>query len=84
MSIDLNASKNYINGLIVNGNLIVEGKLYLCRKISECPQELLNTTNNNIVYNSNTTFKGDLFIHPNNTFKITGNIKSNGFMNTFK
>ena len=84
MTIDLNADKNYINGLEVQGNLIVEGKLYLIGRIDNCPEELLNTSNQNIVYNDTVTFKGDLFIHPTGKFKIAGSIDSKGFMNVFK
>lgn len=84
MSIDLSAEKNFIKGLQVNGDLIVTGKLFMCRKIEECPEELINTTNENIVFNDTVTFTGDLFIHPSGQFVVTGQIKSNGFMNTFK
>ena len=84
MTIDLNADKNYINGLEVQGNLIVEGKLYLIGRIDNCPEELLNTSNQNIVYNDTVTFKGDLFIHLTGKFKIAGSIDSKGFMNIFK
>lgn len=84
MTIDLNADKNYINGLEVQGNLIVEGKLYLIGRIDDCPDELLNTSNINIIYNNTVTFKGDLFIHPGGQFKITGSIDSKGFLNKFK
>ena len=81
MTIDLNAAQNYINGLTVNGDLQVEGRLYLIGGIQNCPPELINTNNKNIVYNNSVIFKGDLFIHPSGEFKISGHVDSNGFMN---
>jgi len=76
--IDLNLN-NYINGLVVYGNLIVYGTLYTYRKIDNIPDELKNTKNNNIQYNGDVIFENDLHIHPDNVLTVSGDIISNNF-----
>ena len=80
-NLDLNADKNYINGLIVNGNLIIYGTLYTYRNIYDIPTELQNTLNKNIKYDSDTIFEGDLYIHPTGVLNISGDIISNKSIN---
>ena len=72
-------SNNYINGLVVYGNLIVYGTLYTYRKIDNIPDELKNTKNNNIQYNGDVIFENDLHIHPDNVLTVSGDIISNNF-----
>lgn len=72
-------SNNYINGLIVYGNLIVYGTLYTYRKKDNIPDELKNTQHNNIQYNGDVIFENDLHIHPDNVLTVSGDIISNNF-----
>jgi len=72
-------SNNYINGLIVYGNLIVYGTLYTYRKKDNIPNELKNTQHNNIQYNGDVIFENDLHIHPDNVLTVSGDIISNNF-----
>lgn len=76
--IDLD-SDNYINGLVVYGNLIVYGTLFTYRKIDNIPDELKNTKNNNIQYDGDVIFENDLHIHPENVLTVSGDIISNNF-----
>ena len=78
LDIDLE-SNNYINGLIVYGNLIVYGTLYTYRKKDNIPDELKNTQHNNIQYNGDVIFENDLHIHPDNVLTVSGDIISNNF-----
>jgi hypothetical protein len=82
-NIKLDDRDNYINGLKVNGNLIVHGTLFLPRNTNNCPNELLNTDHRNIELNT-CTFEGNLHIHPISNLEVTGRIISNNFQNQYE
>lgn len=66
----------YINGLTITGNLVVEGTLFMAHDNTDCPSELLETNNKDVVYDKDTTFKGNLHILPKSNVSITGTIIS--------
>jgi hypothetical protein len=82
-NIKLDDKDNYINGLKINGNLVVDGTLFLPRNANNCPNELLNTVHQNIELNA-CTFEGNLHIHPKSNLEVTGRIISNNFQNQYK
>lgn len=66
----------YINGLTITGNLVVEGTLFMAHDNTDCPSELLETNNKDVVYEKDTTFEGNLHILPKSIVSITGTIIS--------
>ena len=54
----------YINGLTITGNLVVKGTLFMAHDNTDCPSELLETNNKDVVYEKDTTFEGNLHILP--------------------
>tara|TARA_B100000575_G_C23137730_1_gene661349 strand:+ start:3904 stop:4167 length:264 start_codon:yes stop_codon:yes gene_type:complete len=81
--IDLNSPIVYINGLTVNGNLTVEGTLYMARFCKFCPNDVHETIHRDIVYDSDVVFKGDLHLAPKGKINIKGTIKSGNFRNCY-
>jgi len=66
----------YINCLTINGNLVVKGTLFMAHDNTDCPSELLETNNKDVVYDEDTTFEGNLHILPKSNVSITGTIVS--------
>jgi hypothetical protein len=75
-SVNLNDDNVYINGLTINGNLVVKGTLFMAHDNTDCPSELLETNNKDVVYDKDTTFEGNLHILPKSNLTISGAITS--------
>ncbi len=75
-SINLTDSEVYVNGITVNGNLKVKGILYMVHDLKSCPSELLDTNNQDVVFNEDTIFEGNLHILPKSAVNISGSITS--------
>ena len=82
-NIDLNSEIVYINGLTVNGNLNVNGTLYMARYCKFCPDAVHNTEHKDVVFNEDVTFKGDLHLAPKGKINVSGKIKSANFRNCY-
>lgn len=82
-SINLDAADNYLKGLTVNGNLRVDGILFMPHNKSNCPSKLLEADNTNNILES-CTFKGNLHIHPGCELVVSGNITSKNFQSRYK
>lgn len=82
-NIDLNSEIVYINGLTVNGDLIVKGTLYMARYCKFCPDAVHNTEHKDIVFDDDVTFQGDLHLAPKGKINVSGKIKSASFRNCY-
>tara|TARA_B100000902_G_C27232049_1_gene875389 strand:- start:577 stop:831 length:255 start_codon:yes stop_codon:yes gene_type:complete len=75
-SVNLSDADVYIKGLTVNGDLKVKGILFMAHDTKNCPSELLETNNKDVIFNENTVFEGNLHVLPSSDLNITGSIVS--------
>ena len=77
MSINVNADNNYVKSINVNGNLNVEGIIYVYFSKREIPDELKNTELEP-VYDQDLTLKGNLHVYPGSVI-CSGKLNSGNF-----
>ena len=77
MSLNVNADNNYVKSINVNGNLKVEGIIYVYFSKNKIPEELKNTELAP-VYNEDLELKGNLHVYPGSVI-CSGKLKSSKF-----
>ena len=76
---NLTASAITSGDVTINGNLNVNGTLYMARYCKFCPDAVHNTEHKDVVFNEDVTFKGDLHLAPKGKINVSGKIKSANF-----
>ena len=77
MSLNVNADNNYVKSINVNGNLKVEGIIFVYFSKNKIPNELKNTELAP-VYNEDLTLKGNLHVYPGSVI-CSCKLKSSNF-----